>query len=371
MSARRKGGGGGGLSLALKLAVICGGAALAGSLLMVVLATQKADVKVIFLVGLVVAGAVGGVAWHLGGKLAGALSRLAADVAKLARGDFNARFRRAGFKEAGKLVRQLEDLSANLREGVIEEKLAEIREREARLLGRMREKLMPDSFTPPSDWELDGIFLPGKRGGGDFLDVIPCGKSHFLVVGTAAGAGTAAGMIMVLGRTLLREWLVAGGEPGKVLRRLNTLLSKKTVSGASLSLTLLELDPAGENELTAWGCGLGAPLYFYGRGELELITLEGIALGLDSGPVFDEALQSRRVVLERGQRFTLVTPGLCGNLSPTGEEFGEKRLEEALIQHGPKNTGVFVDMVAGEVEGFLEDEEPDEDVALLSLKTMG
>ena len=372
MSRRRKGGGGAPPSLALKVSLFCGGAAMAGSLILVVLAAQGVDAKILFLLGLVFAGLVGGLAWHLASQAGRAFSRFALDVGKLARGDFNTRFRRGGFQEAGRLARQLEDLSANLREGVVEEKLAEIREKEARLLGRVREKLMPRDFAPPPGWEIDGVFLPGKRGGGDFMDLVPAGEERFLVAGTAEGAGAAAGMVMVLGRTLLREWLARGEEPDEALRRLNTHLGETTVPGACLSLILLRLDPGEEGGgLTAWGCGLRAPLYFYGRGELRRVALEGISLGLDKGPVFAGALQPRRIALDRGQRLVLVTPGLCANFSPEGEEFGEERLEESLERHGPKNTAVFLDMVAGEVEEFLEEEDPDEDVVLLSVKRIG
>jgi hypothetical protein len=88
--------------------------------------------------------------------------------------------------------------------------LAEIREKEARLLGQVREKLMPTSFAPPEGWEIEGIFLPGKRGGGDFMDLVAVAGRRYLMAGTAEGAGTAAGMVMVLGRTHLHEWLLTG-----------------------------------------------------------------------------------------------------------------------------------------------------------------
>ena len=42
-----------------------------------------------------------------------------------------------------------------------------------------------------------------------------------------------------------------------------------------------------------------------------------------------------------------------------------------MEKHGPKNTSVFVDMVAGDVEDFLEDQDPDEDVVILSIKSVG
>jgi len=357
-----------GLGLAVRLALVGGGGALVCCLLVALAGSRGLDPKVLVLLALVLTGAASALSWREGSAVGTRLTGLALAVGKLARGDFNVRFRGHGFAEAGRLARQLEELSANLREGVVEARLSAIREKEARLLGRVRQKLMPAAFPAPQGWEVGGVFVAGKRGGGDFLDAFQAEQRLFLAVGSAQGAGAAAGMVMVLGRTLLREWLLAGEAPQAALRRLNQALRRQLVEGACLTLALLDLDAAGGGEVVAWGAGLQAPLYFFGRGKLARIGLEGIALGLDQGPVFDRALTPKRIELARGQRLVLATPGLCANLSPGGEEYGERRFEESMVRHGPKNTTVFVDMVAGEAEDHLEREEPDEDIVLATLK---
>ncbi len=369
---KRRGGGGKGVPLAARLALFTGGASLLALLLISLLARKGTPPQLLLLLSLAFGGAVAALAWTEGNRVARLFNELALAVGKLARGDFNVRFR-GGRKtqESGRLVRQLEELAGNLREGVVEEELARIREKEARLLGRVRRKMMPQAFSEDPAWETGGLFLPGKRGGGDFLEYLEAGNKLYLAAGSAQGAGAAAGMVMVLGKTLLREWLLRGEEPPGVLENLNAALKENLVEGACLTLTLLEARKDGGGEVTAWGLGLQAPLYFFGRGELHRIGLEGIALGLDEGKVFSRVLQPKRVRLQRGQRLVLVTPGIYANLSPSGEEYGEGRLEEALARHGPKNTLVFVDMVGAEVEDFLGGEEPDEDVVLLSVRYGG
>ncbi len=360
------------MPLAARLALFAGGASLLALLLISLLARRGTPPQLLLLLSLAFGGGVAALAWTEGSRVARLFNELALTVGKLARGDFNVRFR-GGRKtlESGRLVRQLEELAGNLREGVVEEELARIREKEARLLGRVRRKMMPQAFSEDPVWETGGLFLPGKRGGGDFLEYLEGENNLYLAVGSAQGAGAAAGMVMVLGKTLLREWLLRGEEPPGVLERLNAALKENLVEGACLTLTLLEARKDGGGEVTAWGLGLQAPLYFFGRGELHRIGLEGIALGLDEGKVFSRVLQPKRVRLQRGQRLVLVTPGIYANLSPSGEEYGEGRLEEALARHGPKNTLVFVDMAGAEVEDFLGGEEPDEDVVLLSVRYGG
>ncbi len=369
---KKRRGGGTGIPLATRLALFLGGASLVSLLLISLLAKKGTPPQLLLLLSLVLGGSVAGLAWMEGTQVARLFNELALAVGKLARGDFGVRFR-GGRKvqESGRLVRQLEELAGNLREGVVEEELARIREKEARLLGRVRRKMMPDLFSEDPAWETGGLFIPGKRGGGDFLDSLEVGDRLYLAAGSAQGAGAAAGMVMVLGKTLLREWLIAGAKPPGVLERLNGRLREDLVEGACLTLTLLEVDKGGGGEVTAWGLGLQAPLYFFGRGELRRIGLEGIALGLDEGKVFSRVLQPKKVRLQGGQRLVLVTPGIYGNLSPSGEEYGEERLEETLARHGPKNTMVFVDMVESEVEDFLGGEAPDEDVVLLSVRYGG
>jgi len=369
---RKRKGRGGGVPLATRLALFLGGASFLALLLVSLMGRKGSPPQLLLFASLLLGAGVAGLAWMEGAKVGRVFNEIALAVGKLARGDFGVRFRGGrGIQESGRLIRQLEELAGNLREGVVEEELARIREKEARLLGRVRGKMMPDPFLEDSAWEAGGLFLPGRRGGGDFLEFLDRGDKLFLAAGSAQGAGAAAGMIMVLGKTLLREWLERGGEPPEVLERLNKRLKENLVEGACLTLTLLEAEKGGGGEVTAWGMGLQAPLYFFGRGELEPLGLEGIALGLDRGEIFSRALQPRRVNLQRGQRLVLVTPGIYANLSPSGEEYGEERLEEVLARHGPKNTLVFVDMVGGEVEDFLGGEAPDEDVVLLSVRYGG
>ena len=369
---KRRPGGGRGVPLATRSALVMGGASLLALLLLSLLARKGTPPQLLLLVSLAFGAGVAGLAWMEGTQVARLFNELALAVGKLARGDFGVRFRGGRkIQESGRLVRQLEELAGNLREGVVEEELAKIREKEARLLGRVRRKMMPEAFSEDPAWETGGLFLPGKRGGGDFLEYLEVPGKLYLAAGSAQGAGAAAGMVMVLGKTLLREWLERGEEPPGVLEKLNKRLKENLVEGACLTLTLLEAEREGGGEVRAWGLGLQAPLYFFGRGEIRRIGLEGIALGLDEGRVFSRALQPKAVKLQRGQRLVLVTPGIYSNLSPSGEEYGEARLEDTLARHGPKNTLVFVDMVGGEMEDFLGGEAPDEDVVLLSVRYGG
>ena len=92
--------------------------------------------------------------------------------------------------------------------------------------------------------------------------------------------------------------------------------------------------------------------------ELEELTAEGLALGLDSGPVFEKGLRSNSVQMSPGMRLILIND--AGNRN---DEF-----VESIRVHSPKHTTPFMNMVLGDLEENAGVGGLREDVILLTVK---
>jgi serine phosphatase RsbU (regulator of sigma subunit) len=149
--------------------------------------------------------------------------------------------------------------------------------------------------------------------GGDFLDAfaLPGGKVA-LVVGDACGKGLEAAahntMVKDVLRALLREdpW-----HPGPVLCRLNNavvdMLDAETprLDDTFVVLSLVVMDPPAGEAVSA-AAGAERPLLLRASGEVEVVDVGGMALGIQANQRYEEV----SLHLEPGDTVLMVTDGI-------------------------------------------------------------
>jgi hypothetical protein len=104
--------------------------------------------------------------------------------------------------------------------------------------------------------------------------------------------------------------------------------------------------------------GARSPLLICTRGEVLELAAEGIALGLDDGPVFEKALRPQEIQVAPGIRFVLLNEAgmrLDGVL-------------DLIKSNSPRHTAMFMNMVLGQLEQDAGGEGLREDVVLLTVK---
>jgi sigma-B regulation protein RsbU (phosphoserine phosphatase) len=96
------------------------------------------------------------------------------------------------------------------------------------------------------------------------------------------------------------------------------------------------------------------PLVFWKREKKgsAKVASEGIALGLDAGPVFDKTLAEKAVQLELGDRVVLYTDGAINAKNASGATYGEEKFYYVVNREAPKNSAAFVNFVANDVDLF-------------------
>jgi hypothetical protein len=341
--------------LAPRFALVTGAAALVGAVLVVVSLGPADQRGWLFgiLMSVVVGAVVGFLAYSQAGQLATRLTDLNLALGKIGRGSGGeVRVRVSGNDEVTTLGRGLQHLSADL--AAMFEELDKGSGSAATMdpqVRELRDATLADPLAQPEGCELDGAIGPGSRGGLDYFGAV--GDVAYVV------SGEGAGPISVHACRMARDELVRALESGatarKALAHTNKSLHKRLPRGACAKASLIEIQ-AGQAKL--YQAGFRAPLWICKAGEVFESAAEGLALGLDEGPVFEKGLRPETIDFQPGVR--LVQSNDAGVRS--------QDLLDLVREHSPKNTSAFVNLVLGTIESDAGADGLREDVLLLTIK---
>lgn len=358
-------------SLALPLALSCAGAGLVGGLLVAVAVVQNLAGSVDdpdavtkgWQVGLgltvLCAAVCGGAAWVFGGKLATRIADIQLAVSKLGRGGSEVRVRYSGNDEVAKLGSSVQYLASDLAALLsTQEEAGGAPASMDPMVKQLRDKTVPNAPPRVQGFEVDAALSAGSRGGIDYFDVVanPEDPSQAVAyVVTAEGQGATSVYACRLARDELQRALDQGATPRRALAHTNKVMKKQLPSGACAVATLLQMHDGG---CKLYQAGAHTPLLICQRGDVLELNAEGIALGLDDGPVFEKSLRPQEIEMSPGVRLVFGNDAL---LRADG-------LLDLLPQHSPRHTNMFMNMVLGSIEQDAGDDGLREDVVLITVK---
>ncbi|MHC4516681.1 MAG: SpoIIE family protein phosphatase [Planctomycetota bacterium] len=298
---------------------------------------------------------VGTVLYFQAAALAMRLKELAMSVAKLGHGT-EVRVRVSGNDEITDLGRTVHHLASDVAS------LGEVPDDDTTLslafdpqLRELRDKTMPQGLSSVDGLELDAALSPGSRGGLDYFDEVVQDGRVVLFLLSAEGKGATAVIAVRMARDELLQTLQTGANARKALAHTNRVLHQNLPRGACAVATVLEVEG---NQAKILQCGARVPVLLCARGEVEQLEAEGIALGLDEGPVFEKGLRSRKLDLASGMRLVLLND--AGVHQPD--------IVDLVREHSPMHTAPFMNMVLGGIEEEAGEEGLREDVVLMTAK---
>jgi len=176
-------------------------------------------------------------------------------------------------------------------------------------------------------FELAGINIPARQVSGDYFDYIKVDEDRLgVVIADVSGKGVPASLIMAICRSALRAEARGSVSPAEVLRKVNRQLYPDIKEDMFISMAYIILDHTNASVTLSRG-GHDAPLLYRARtGEVEKLKPPGMALGIDSGDVFDRITGDISVPLETDDCLVLYTDGITEALDADGDEFGPERM---------------------------------------------
>jgi len=321
---------------------------------------------------LLVALAVAGIILFANKTQAG-IREVARDLDTIGRGKLDLRIATAGSGEVAFLKRSVDRMAKNLAliqttgSGDLDEAI----EKELDLASQIHQSLRP--LDPPRipGYELETLFKPGRDIGGDYFDYVDLDEKRIALVIADCSEnlrGVPAAMVMAMTRAYLKTAADPNEGPADWLKWVNRRLARDLKSGMAVTALVVVADTSS-GEMVAASAG-HRPIVLWRQGKIATINPNGIALGLDIGPVFEKTIEEKRFSMQKNDRIVLYTDGVVLAKNDGGDEYGEQRFHESIRRQGAMNSAAFVNFVAGGVDQFLGGAEQMDDLTVSTLKRM-
>lgn len=244
-----------------------------------------------------------------------------------------------------------------------EQDLRRIQE-ELRLAYDIQVNLLPAGAPSVRGYEIAGRSIPAKEVGGDYFDFIPLADGCLAFgLGDVSGKGMPAALLMSNLQATVRSQILQNPTTIGCLENSNNLLFHTTSAEKFVTLFFGILDP-NLHRLRFCNAGHNYPfLMAEGKDPLRLDT-GGIALGcFESFPFREE-----RITLEPGNLVALFSDGVTEAVDAGGEEFGEKRLMDLILERRGERAEKIIEGIFEAVRGHAGIRPQMDDMTLVILK---
>jgi phosphoserine phosphatase RsbU/P len=229
--------------------------------------------------------------------------------------------------------------------------------------------LLPSRPPAVIGYELSGINVPARQVSGDYYDYIRVDDRRVgVAIADVSGKGVPASLIMAMCRSVIRSEAVGKTSAAEVLRRVNQQLYPDIKEDMFISMAYLIIDSASPN-VTLARAGHDAPLFYRAvNRSVDKLTPKGMALGIDSGEVFNRVTADFSFELAVDDCLLLYTDGATEALDEEGMEFGLPRLMRALQSSAAKGATGIVKRLTEEVKNFAGNFPQHDDITLIAIR---
>lgn len=213
--------------------------------------------------------------------------------------------------------------------------------------------------------------IPARYVSGDYYDYITVDEHRVgIAIADVSGKGVPASLIMAMCRSVIRSQAPNTLSSAEVLRRVNSQLYPDIKEDMFISMAYLILDTK-HGSATLARAGHDAPLiYRADTQKVEKLTPKGMALGIDSGEVFDTVCADFSFRLNPNDCLLLYTDGATEALEETGQEFGMPRLTQGLQTSAVEGAAGIVKRITEDLKGFAGNYPQHDDITLIAIRKL-
>ena len=210
--------------------------------------------------------------------------------------------------------------------------------------------------------DLHAEMRPARDIGGDFYDYFMIGERWLaLTVADVSGKGIPAALFMAVSRTILRS--IAGADAmARRMTEANHLLAAENSASMFVTIFHAVLDLT-TGVLRYCNAGHNPPYLLRAAGGSEILKATGCPFGIDP----DLPYRIGEIRLGPGDALFLYTDGITEAFDPAGEEYGTRRLEEALAAGRGRGAKALVEQVIADTANFAAGAEQSDDITCLAL----
>lgn len=210
-------------------------------------------------------------------------------------------------------------------------------------------------------------YLPMHKVSGDYFDLFDYKDYCIIIMADASGHGVPAALITMIAKQAFSTVCDQYDQPVDILRTVNRILTERIETQDYLTATVLKIN----KDMTGIIANAAHPpaILFHPQKKkqnLEKLDTNGIFVGAmeDVGHFYEQ----KNFKLKRGDRLILYTDGIIEQQSPDGENFGEQRLVDTIIDTAKKPVDQFNPELLRRIFMHIEGNPIHDDISLFSIE---
>ena len=228
----------------------------------------------------------------------------------------------------------------------------------------LQAQLVPRVLPEIGAFELGGFNRIANPVGGDLYAFEPLADGRLAILfGDASGHGMAAGLVMAVTHAVFRTQLPVDPSPGAMIQSLNRVLCETGNARSFFAGVYALLEPGGA--VTAYVAGHPPVLKLDAEGRIVARLGAGsYPLGIKKNATYTPV----STTLTTGEMLLFHSDGLPEARGPSGEEFGDARIEHVLFRKAGAQPYEVVFALAAELDRFLGRAVADDDVSIVAIR---
>ncbi|MGA3288557.1 MAG: SpoIIE family protein phosphatase [Bacteroidota bacterium] len=237
------------------------------------------------------------------------------------------------------------------------------------LARKIQQGLFPKASPEVAGLDISGVSVPAQSVGGDYYDFVQLGPKKILaVVADVSGKGMSAALYMSKIQGMVQLAAHMYGTPKKMLvninRRIFDGLDRK--SFITMILALFDLK---KKEVRICRAGHNKALLSVDR-KIRFLEGGGIGLGLERGPLFENAIEEVRIPIKLDSLFLFYTDGITEAMNEKQQQLGEDAIVDVLKANRLLSAKKIQQAILTAVEKFRGTAEQHDDVTMVVVKSV-
>ena len=229
--------------------------------------------------------------------------------------------------------------------------------------------LLPSSAPILSNYDIDGINMPARQMSGDYYGYIRVDPGRWgVAIADVSGKGVPASLIMAMCRSVLRGQAVGKISAADALNQVNRQIYPDIKEDMFISMAYLLLNETS-NDITLCRAGHDAPLLYEAKTKtVQKLNPPGMALGIDSGDVFERVTHDITLQMEANDFLVLYTDGITEALDTKGNEYGIKRMIQTIQASADESAAGMRKRLTEDLMDFIGNHPQNDDITLIVIR---
>ncbi|EQB34393.1 hypothetical protein M947_10960 [Sulfurimonas hongkongensis] len=229
----------------------------------------------------------------------------------------------------------------------------------------IQRSMLPKGLSENENIRLCAMLKPARAVGGDFYDFFYIDEEHLcFLIADVSGKGVPAAMFMSVTRSYLRAYSTIGLSASEIVVKLNNTIASNNDANMFVTLFLGILN-VKSGELNYTNAGHDEPYLLSEAGKYKRLKAVGntVVGAFENLPFRDET-----IFLTKNSKLFLYTDGVTEAFSKDDEQFGDRRVSDALATSQEKSVNQTMQFMEKSITDFTKDCEQSDDITMLLLE---